>query len=64
VPYAQSQQLHAALTAAHVPNRLHTVPGGLHGRFTDDAVRDILADVASFLAEQKILPANSSTVNR
>ncbi|HET6232220.1 MAG TPA: alpha/beta hydrolase [Longimicrobiaceae bacterium] len=64
VPYAQSQQLHAALTAAGVPNRLHTVPGGLHGRFTDDAVRDIIADVGAFLAEQKILPANSSTANR
>ena len=34
VPYEQAVQLKAKLDAADVPNELHTVPGGGHGRFT------------------------------
>jgi acetyl esterase/lipase len=33
VPYAESLKLRDALTAAHVPNELVTIPGGKHGRF-------------------------------
>ena len=39
-PYAQAVRLHQGLDAAGVPNRLITIPGGAHGGFPTDAIRE------------------------
>ncbi len=51
VPYAQAVALRDALTKAHVPNELVTVPGGKHGfqAFTDAQTLDAYAKVFAFL---------------
>ncbi len=50
-PYADTVRLHQALTAAGVPNRLLTVPGGKHGGFTDEETRTIYQGIRQFLHE-------------
>ena len=57
VPYAQSVALHKSLTAAHVPNQLLTVAGGIHGPLCcDAAVRGHAYEtIRSFLIEQRVL---------
>ncbi len=49
VPYAQSAKLHAALTAAGVPNELVTIRGGAHGGFTAAENADTYAKIKAFL---------------
>jgi dipeptidyl aminopeptidase/acylaminoacyl peptidase len=57
MPYEQSMRLRAALTAAHVPNELFTVPGGQHGKFTADQSLAIGAALTEFLKQNHLLPA-------
>ncbi|HEX8430287.1 MAG TPA: prolyl oligopeptidase family serine peptidase, partial [Longimicrobium sp.] len=55
VPFAQSERLRDALTAARVPNRLVPVPGGEHGKFSDEQKERIIREVAAFLGEHGVL---------
>jgi acetyl esterase/lipase len=55
VPYEQSERLRDALSAAGVPNRLHTVPGGEHGNFSEEQKQSILREVTLFLTRHKII---------
>jgi acetyl esterase/lipase len=57
VPYAHATQLRDALTKAGVPNRLVTVPGGKHGRFTNEERVKIFFAIREFLSQQR-LPIN------
>ena len=49
VPYEHALRLREALTAAGVPNQLHTVPGGGHGNFTVDQYQVIYGVIREFL---------------
>jgi fermentation-respiration switch protein FrsA (DUF1100 family) len=49
VPYSQSQQLHAELDSAHVPNELYTVLHGSHGMFGAEADVEAYRHVWEFL---------------
>ncbi len=51
VPYSHAARLHEALNEAGVPNQLHTVPGGGHGRFSLDEYQMIYAVIRGFLKE-------------
>lgn len=51
VPYEQGVALHKALALTNVPNQLLTVPGGGHGRFTQQQRQTIYATVQDFLME-------------
>jgi acetyl esterase/lipase len=55
VPHEQSVRLRDALAAAGVPVRMYSVPGGLHGNFSDEQKRAVMAEVESFLRERGIL---------
>jgi acetyl esterase/lipase len=55
VPYTHAVRLHRALDDAGVPNRLYTVPGGLHGKFSKEQAASILDAVAEFLRERGII---------
>jgi acetyl esterase/lipase len=57
VPYTQAVRLHKALTAAGVPNRLITIPGGRHGGFTRDQLLAAYATIREFLDQYGIRPA-------
>jgi acetyl esterase/lipase len=63
VPYAQSVALHAALTAAGVPNQLLTIAGGAHGPLCcDTATRSRAYDtIRSFLLQQRVLDRTSAS---
>lgn len=56
VPYAQSVALQQALDKAGVPNALHTVEGGVHGKFSSEQQDAIAAEFAAFLKAQGVLP--------
>lgn len=49
VPYDHAVRLHAALDNVGVPNRLMTVAGGGHGRFSDEQRVEIFAAVRDFV---------------
>jgi acetyl esterase/lipase len=49
VPYDHAVRLHAALDKVGVPNRLMTVAGGGHGRFSDEQRIEIFAAVRDFV---------------
>jgi acetyl esterase/lipase len=55
VPASQSVNLHEALDRLHVPNRLHIVPGGLHGGFDAAQKGLLMCAVGDFLKQQKIV---------
>jgi dipeptidyl aminopeptidase/acylaminoacyl peptidase len=55
VPHEQSVRLRDALLAAGVPVRMYTVPGGLHGNFSDEQKRVVMAEVERFLRERGIV---------
>jgi dipeptidyl aminopeptidase/acylaminoacyl peptidase len=57
VPYSHAVRLHKALTAAGVPNRLITIPGGRHGGFTRDQMLAAYATIREFLDQYGIRPA-------
>lgn len=50
VPPAQAARLHDALTRAGVPNRLLSIPGGGHARFTGEQMDRAWVEVRQFLA--------------
>jgi acetyl esterase/lipase len=52
VPYGHAVRLHDALEKAKVPNRLVTVKGGQHGRFTSAEMAAAYAAIREFLMEQ------------
>ena len=54
VPYSHSVRLHAALDKAGVPNELVTIPGGLHGGFSNAEMETAYTHIWAFLA--KYLP--------
>jgi len=56
VPYAHALQLHQRLTAADVPNKLVTVPGGEHWGFTEQQVLNIWVDIRKFLEAHELRP--------
>ncbi len=56
VAYDQAKRLHKALTAAGVPNKLITIPGGGHGGFKRDDVVMIDKSIREFLKLYHILP--------
>jgi len=58
VPYTQAVRLHKALTAAGVPNRLVTIPGGRHGGFTLDQMISAYTAIREFLDQAGIHPVN------
>jgi len=51
VPYAHSLALQEALARTSVPNRLLTIPGGGHGRFTAQERQLIYTTINTFLRE-------------
>jgi acetyl esterase/lipase len=55
VPYNHSVRLHAALEKAGVPNKLVTVPGGLHGNFKPEEYPRLYAEIRDFLTKHNLL---------
>lgn len=55
VPFEQSKRLHAALSAAGVPNRLYPVARGGHGQFTGDDVLLVNRAVRDFLVKRGVI---------
>lgn len=51
VPHAQAVRLHDALTRVGVPNRLVTIPGGAHARFTPAQMDRAWDTITAFLTE-------------
>ncbi|SRR5713226_33847 len=58
VPYTQSERLHDALDAAGVVNKLHTVKGGIHGKFSEEEMNQVYREIREFLATVRVLPAH------
>ncbi len=52
VPYSHGVRLHEALARAGVANRLVTIKGGQHGRFTSAEMDTAYAAIRAFLKEQ------------
>ena len=61
VPYQHGVQLHDALDAVGVANQLHTVPGGLHGRFNREETIAIFETIQQFLGAHGLLTAELRT---
>jgi len=59
VPYAHGVRLRDALEKARVPNRLVTVPGGLHGGFSKPEMVRIYSEIREFLGAH--LPTDRSS---
>ncbi|HVV15660.1 MAG TPA: alpha/beta hydrolase [Polyangia bacterium] len=55
VPFEQSKRLHAALSAAGVPNRLYPVAHGGHGEFGGDDVLLVNRAVHDFLVQRGVI---------
>lgn len=49
VPYSQAVRLKKALDATQVPNELVTIPGGVHGSFSDAETLRAFAEIWKFL---------------
>ena len=54
VPYPEAVKLHEALTQAHVPNQLLTVPGGKHGNFSAEERTKIFLTIREFLSKNGV----------
>jgi acetyl esterase/lipase len=59
VPYNHSVRLHAALEKAGVPNKLITVPGGLHGNFKPEEYPRLYGEIRDFLTKHNLLKRGS-----
>ena len=59
VPYSHSVRLHAALEKAGVPNKLITVPGGLHGNFKPEEYPHLYTEIRDFLAKHNLVKHGS-----
>ncbi len=57
VPYAASLTLKADLDKAGVPNRFHSVPGGVHGKFPKEDQDKIEREALEFLTMNKVVGA-------
>jgi acetyl esterase/lipase len=57
VPYDEGVRLHQALEAAGLPNRLLTVPGAGHGRFTNEERVRAYVTIREFLDEHGVAGA-------
>jgi len=55
VPYSQSLRLEAAMKNDGVPVQLHTVKEGMHGKFSDNQLREIFHAIRGFLRSQGVL---------
>lgn len=55
VPYHQSELLHAKLDKAGVYNQFVTVPGGLHGKFTQEQKKQLSQQIIAFLEQCKVI---------
>jgi acetyl esterase/lipase len=55
VPLAASTALKAALDRAKVPAELHTVPGGVHGKFGPEVQDRLMADAVTFLKRHRVI---------
>jgi len=55
VPYTQATRMRDALTNAGVPNQLVTIPGGKHGAFSRDQMRNAFGSLLDFLAKQGVM---------
>jgi acetyl esterase/lipase len=55
VPYSHSVRLHEALEKAGVPNKLITVPGGLHGNFKPEEYPRLYGEIRDFLIRYNLL---------
>ena len=56
VPYQHALKMHEGLAAAGVTNKLHTVPGGDHGRFNTTQTMAIFETIDRFLASHGLEP--------
>jgi acetyl esterase/lipase len=56
VPHEQSVRLRDALSAAGVPVEMYSVPGGLHGNFSDSEKLRVMERTAAFLRARGIVP--------
>jgi acetyl esterase/lipase len=54
VPYPEAMRLHEALTQAHVPNQLLTIPGAKHGNFSAEERTKIFLTIREFLSKNGI----------
>ena len=54
VPYDEGARLHAALDDIGTPNRLLTIPGGGHGRFSDEQQREAFVTIREFLETHRL----------
>ena len=54
VPYPEAVKLHEALTQAHVPNQLVTIPGGKHGNFSTEERTKIFLTIREFLSKNGV----------
>jgi acetyl esterase/lipase len=54
-PYKYVKGFHEALDAAGVPNKLVTIPGGMHAGYSKQAFVDAFKEIRKFLRENKIL---------
>jgi acetyl esterase/lipase len=59
VPYSHSLRLQAALEKAGVPNKLVTVPGGLHGNFKPEEYPRLYGEIRDFLTKYNLLKRGS-----
>ena len=59
VPYSHSVRLHAALEKAGIPNKLITVPGGLHGNFKPEEYPRLYSEIRDFLAKYNLVKRGS-----
>lgn len=55
VPYSQSVRLEQELRTRRVPVRLYTVKDGLHGKFSEEQMRDIVRSIQEFLTQHGVL---------
>jgi len=56
VPYEQSTKLRQALSDSKVPVAMFTVPGGQHGKFTEEQSLAIGGALQTFLVKNRLLP--------
>jgi acetyl esterase/lipase len=55
VPYNHSVRLHAALEKAGIPNKLVTVPGGLHGNFKPEEYPRLYGEIRDFFTKHNLV---------
>jgi dipeptidyl aminopeptidase/acylaminoacyl peptidase len=64
VPYSPDVRLQQALTAQRVPNKLVTVPGGVHGSCSDSETLRAFREIWKFLDANGIEPRSDAISRR